>query len=74
MKREWKVEITDTFGGEANYCWVRRLKVKARSMRGAISAVSRKTGYSFRIAYDCGNIARYNAKCAAVCCFIEHGE
>jgi len=20
----WKVEVTDTFGGEANYCWVRR--------------------------------------------------
>jgi len=20
----WKIEYTDTFGGEANYCWVKR--------------------------------------------------
>lgn len=23
----WNVEYTDTFGGEANYCWVRRATV-----------------------------------------------
>ena len=21
---QWDIEVTDTFGGEANYCWVRR--------------------------------------------------
>jgi len=20
----WQIEVTDTFGGEANYCWVKR--------------------------------------------------
>jgi hypothetical protein len=23
----WQVEVTDTFGGEANYCWVRRYTI-----------------------------------------------
>ena len=25
----YQVEITDTFGGEANYCWVRRYEIAA---------------------------------------------
>lgn len=25
----WQVEVTDTFGGEANYCWVRRYTIGA---------------------------------------------
>lgn len=24
----FKIEVTDTFGGEANYCWVRRYEIK----------------------------------------------
>ena len=26
----YEVEHTDTFGGEANYCWVRRYEINAR--------------------------------------------
>ena len=26
-----ELEVTDTFGGEANYCWVKRKKVKVQS-------------------------------------------
>jgi hypothetical protein len=37
-------EITDTFGGEANYCWVRRGAVRARSVRGAIRAIKAREG------------------------------
>ena len=25
---KWKIECTDTFGGEANYCWVRRYEME----------------------------------------------
>jgi hypothetical protein len=35
MKNTYKIEVTDTFGGEANYCWVSRYTVKAKSIRGA---------------------------------------
>lgn len=27
----WKIEVTDTFGGEANYCWVKRFEMKLPS-------------------------------------------
>ncbi len=31
------VEFTDTYGGEANYCWVDRYKVMARDLKHAIT-------------------------------------
>lgn len=39
------IEITDTFGGEANYAWVFRGKTKARSRRGIINAVKEMAGW-----------------------------
>ena len=33
----WNLEYTDTFGGEANYCWVRRARIESKpgeSQRG----------------------------------------
>jgi len=68
------VEVTDTFGGEANYAWVRRFTVTAKSFRGAISKVSRMMGYAFRKEYDCGDLARYNAQGACVCAFVQYGD
>jgi hypothetical protein len=58
------VEVTDTFGGEANYCWIRRYKIKARTERGAMCKVP---GYSWRKEYE----GRYNALGACVCAFID---
>ncbi len=29
MKNHYFIEMTDTFGGEANYCWVHRFIVSA---------------------------------------------
>ena len=29
MKNHYYIEMTDTFGGEANYCWVNRFIVRA---------------------------------------------
>lgn len=74
VKNTYSVEITDTFAGEANYSWVKRFKVEAESMRGAIGIVSRQTGYKFKIDHFDGYSSRYNAKNASVCCFIEYSE
>lgn len=67
------VEFTDTFGGEANYCWIRRYKVKAASMRGAILKAARDMGYSGRIRKtgDFGDMVRHDVRGAAVCAFTQ---
>lgn len=41
----YKIEVTDTFGGEANYCWVRRGTTRAKSRRGKIEAAKRLAGW-----------------------------
>ena len=33
---KYEYEYTDTFGGEANYCWVKRGKVMAKDMNHAV--------------------------------------
>lgn len=38
----YEIEVTDTFGGEANYCWVKRGTTKCRSRRGQIAFVTYK--------------------------------
>ncbi len=65
------VEITDTFGGEANYSWVTRLQVRANTMRGAINKVSRETGLSWHCVGDYGDQKRYDSKSGCTCFFIE---
>lgn len=63
-------EVTDTFGGEANYSWVRRYKVKATTFTGAIRKVP-CPGTHWRVEMHCGDMSRYKASGAAVCCFVE---
>lgn len=65
------VEITDTFGGEANYSWAKRLHVRANTMRGAINKVSRETGLSWRCVGDYGDQKRYDSVSSCTCFFIE---
>lgn len=67
-------ELTDTFGGEANYCWVHRYKIRAKSYRGAAIKLKRAVVYDLRLAYDTGEGRRYNARGAAVCCFLDHWD
>lgn len=70
------IEITDTFGGEANYSWVTRHKVRAASVRGALVRINRDSGLGFRSA----GCDRYDSRTGATCAFImpwsdeEHGE
>lgn len=40
-----QIEITDTFGGDANYCWVKRGTTKAQTRRGKIAAVKLLAGW-----------------------------
>ena len=63
-------ELTDTFGGEANYSWVKRFKVEAKSINGAIRKVSADCGFQGRLMVDCkGELSRWNVKGAPLCIF-----
>ena len=67
MKNHYFIEMTDTFGGEANYCWVHRFIVSASSERGAMRKVAKKTGFAVRnVGCD-----RWDAVGACVCYFVE---
>jgi hypothetical protein len=68
------VELTDTYGGEANYSWVSRFKVHAASIVSAVRKVSRETGLNFRFDYSTGDFARYNSKSSATCLFVSSYE
>ena len=67
MKNHYYIEITDTFGGEANYCWVNRFIVRASTARGAMRRVCTHTGDRVR---DVG-CDRWDAIGACVCYFVE---
>jgi len=67
----YKIEITDTFGGESNYSRVQRLEVKAKSMQGAISKAARHFGYKgFRSDCICGDYASYKLSGACIIAFV----
>lgn len=74
MQKFFFVEITDTYGEDANYSWVKRFKVNASSELGAIRKVSSETGLSFRKEWDSGDLVRYDAKQCAVCAFLSSYE
>lgn len=67
MKNLYFVEVTDCYGGEANYSWVTRHVIKAKSERGAISALARRSGMNWRS--DSGY--RYLSKSGATCAFVD---
>jgi len=72
--KTYNIEITDTFGGDANYSWVTRHTIKANTQRGAIWKLSRDSGMSWRKQYDTGDMARYDSVSGATCLFIELSE
>ena len=39
-----KAEMTDTYAGEANYCWVKRCTAEAKTCRGALRKVKKELG------------------------------
>lgn len=48
IKCVYSLELTDTFGGDANYSWVRREKIIAKTMRGAVQKFAKELGLNFR--------------------------
>ena len=56
-------EMTDTFGNELNYSWIKRFEVSAKSLRGALQKLSHETGFNFRFN---GNVYRARRACVAV--------
>ena len=74
MQTLFFVEVTDTYGEDANYSWVKRYKVSASSELGAIRKVSAETGLNFRKEWDTGDLVRYDAKHCAVCAFLSPYE
>ena len=69
MKNLYFIEITDTFGGEANYSWVTRHVIRAKSERGAVNALSRRSGMQWRF-----DGLRYLSKSGATYAFIDMYE
>ena len=68
------IEMIDTYGGEANYCWVNRFLVTAKSFTHAISKVTRKTGYKAHCVGDFGDTKRYDVRNCAICYFVSYAE
>ena len=46
MANSYKYELTDTFGGESNYSWVKRGSVNAHSDLAAVRKVKKELGMS----------------------------
>ena len=70
QKERFYFYLTDTFGGETNYCWIRRYFVDAASLHGALCIVSRELGYNFTLVYD----GLYHAKNACIALLLESWE
>ena len=70
MKHTYFIEMTDTFGGEANYCWVNRFLVSASTPRGAMRRVCARTGDSVRCVMS-GDPERWDSTQGCVCYFVE---
>lgn len=71
INKDFYCELTDTFGGDANYAWVTRFKVRASTKRGAALKVGRAAGLNFRCVIDSGDMRRYDSKSGATCLFVE---
>lgn len=64
------IEMTDTFGGEANYCWINRFIVSASTMRGAMRKVTNRTCDKVKCVMP-GDPERWDSRDACVCYFVE---
>lgn len=80
FKNVYFVEITDTFGGEANYSWATRHKIHANTMRGAVNKLAKYSGMQWKVNSNYDDMMRYDSKSGATCFFIcefdevEHGN
>lgn len=68
-KQLYYIEVTDVYGGEANFSWVTRHIIRAKSQLGAIQWLAKNTGLNWRF-----DGLRYNSRSGATCAFIEEYE
>ena len=72
-----KVEFTDTFGGEANYCWMKKYIVEADNLKQAITK-AKKLRYCSPLpkhkTSDFGDMIRIDMVNSNVCAFAEYME
>ena len=71
----YHAELTDTFAGEANYCWLHRATFEAESDASPQTLIRRakkalRTNYSFRTTADCGDLLRADSPKSSVVLFI----
>lgn len=71
-RNTYHIEVTDTFGGEANYSWKHEYLVHAKSIRGAIQVLARKDGAGWKVNYTCFDNARYDMQGSCVCAFVQY--
>jgi hypothetical protein len=74
MKKLFFVELTDTFGGEANYSWVTRRLVRASTLMGAARKMAREAGLSVHRTDDYGDTCRYDSASGATCMFVSYAD
>ena len=65
------IELTDTFGGEANYSWVTRHVIRASTVRGAITKLAKRSGLHFKCVSNYGDCLRYDSRSGATCAFVS---
>lgn len=74
----YEIELTDTFGGEANYSWVRRGRFHAPDNAGRALLVRRgKKALNLtrrHVAHDYGDTIELRFPGACVVAFISHKE
>ena len=58
-------EMTDTFGNELNYSWVKRFSIEAKSLKSAQIKLSKEVGFNFQF-----DGAKYKAKKACIAYFL----
>lgn len=68
----YHIEVTDTFGGEANYCWKKDFLVSAKSAQGAITKLAKSEGAGWRKNWDSGDTVRYDMQGACICAFVSY--
>lgn len=71
----YAVEFTDTYGGEANYCWIQRFRVWAKDIKHAITRAKQHRYNAplppHRLSLYGADSARIDMKNAPICAFIE---
>jgi hypothetical protein len=75
----YNIEITDTYGGEPNYSWVRRATLKvppALTKRSLVRRAKALTGWTGLrcTTYDFGDMLELRPMCATLVMFITYAE